>query len=255
MTQRGIEANPAQLKAILDSPTPSSRKGVQQLTVRLAVMGRFISRFTYRLKPFFATLQGANRARWNEECDQVLAAIKHYLEEPPVLANPEADETLFMYLAVSNIVVSVVLFKEGEDGRQRPVFFVSKSLADTETRYNHLEQATLALQTAAKKLRPYFQAHPIVLLTNLPLRSTIHKPDLPGRMARSAIELSEYGILFKPRLAKKGQVLTDFLSEIPQPETCPASSNWWTLNVDGASRKTGVGIGLQLKSPGGNKIE
>ena len=104
-----------------------------------------------------------------------------------------------MYLVVSDVVVSTVLFKEGEDGRQRPVFFVSKSLADTETRYSHLEQASLALWMAAKKLRPYFQAHTIVLLTNLPLRSTIHKPDLSRTMACWAIELSEYGILYKLR--------------------------------------------------------
>ena len=69
VTQRGIEANPAQLKAILDSPAPSSRKGVQQLTGRLASLGRFISRFNDRLKPFFATLRGVNRAGWNEEFD------------------------------------------------------------------------------------------------------------------------------------------------------------------------------------------
>ena len=89
-----------------------------------------------------------------------------------------------MYLAISDVVVSGVLFKEGEDGRQMLVFFVNMSLADAETRYNHLEQAALAFRIAAKKLRPYFQAHPIVLLTNLPLRSTIHKPDLSRRMAR-----------------------------------------------------------------------
>ena len=56
VTQRSIEANPVQLKAILDSPTPNSRKGVQQLTCRLVALGRFISRFTNHLKPFFATL-------------------------------------------------------------------------------------------------------------------------------------------------------------------------------------------------------
>ena len=62
VTQRGIEANPAQLKAILQSSAPSSKKGIQQLTVWLATLGRFISRFTNRLKPFFATLRAANRA-------------------------------------------------------------------------------------------------------------------------------------------------------------------------------------------------
>ena len=63
------------------------------------------------------------------------------------------------------------------------MFFVSKSLADAETKYSHLKQAALALWIAAKKLRPYFKAHPIVVLANLPLRSTIHKPELYGRMA------------------------------------------------------------------------
>ena len=121
-----------------------------------------------------------------------------------MLASPKTGETLFIYLAVSDVAVSAILFKDCEDGSQRLVFFVSKSLVDVETRYNHLEQAALALWMAAKKLRPYFQAHLIVVLTNLPLRSTIHKPDLFGRMTRWAIELSEYGILYKPRLAKKG---------------------------------------------------
>ena len=184
MTQRGIEANPSQLKSILESPTPSSRKEVQQLMGQLAALGRFISRFTHRLKPFFATLRGANRAEWNKECDRAFTQIKQYLAKPPILASPDTSETLFVYLKVSDIAISAALFNENEDGKQRPMFFVSKSLADAETRYSHLEQVALALRIAAKKLLSYFQVHPIVVLTDLPLRSTIHKPDLSRRMAR-----------------------------------------------------------------------
>ena len=162
VTQRGIEANPAQLKAILESSAPSSRKGVQQLTSRLAALGRFISRFTDHLKPFFATLRGGGvtQDEWNEECDHALVAIKHYLAKPPILASPESCETLFIYLAVSDVVVSAVLFKDCEDRSQRLVLFINKSLADVEARYNHLEHATLALRMVANKLRPYFQSHP-----------------------------------------------------------------------------------------------
>ena len=94
-----------------------------------------------------------------------------------------------------------------------------------------------------------------MVLTDLPLRGTIHKPDLSGRMACWAMELSEYGIEYKPRLAKKGQVLADFLTEILQPGTCPDGEGWWTLCVDGASRQSGAGIGLQLTSPIGERIE
>ena len=94
MTRRGIEANPSQLKAILESPAPSSRKEVQQLTGRLAALGRFISRFTDRLKPFFTTLRGANRVGWNEECDLAFIQIKQYLAKPPILSSPDTGETL-----------------------------------------------------------------------------------------------------------------------------------------------------------------
>ena len=150
-----------------------------------------------------ATLKGANQAGWNEECDEALTTIKQYIAEPPVLASPEAGETLFVYLAVSNVLMSAALFKEDENKKQRLVLFVSKSLANVKTRYNHLEQAALALQVATKKLCPYFQAHPIVVLIDLPLRSTIHKLDLSRRMARWAIELNEFDIQYKTRLAKK----------------------------------------------------
>ena len=68
VTQRGIEVNPVQLKAVMDSLKLPTRKGVQQLTGWLVTLGRFISFSTNRLRPFFTTLKGAKRTGWNEEC-------------------------------------------------------------------------------------------------------------------------------------------------------------------------------------------
>ena len=173
-----MTTNPIKLKAIMDSQAPTFGKGIQQLTGRLATLGWFISRFTNRLKPFFITLRGAKRFNWNEECDQAFTAIKQYLTEPPILASPGASDTLYLYLAMLEALISVALFKEDINRKQRPIFFVTKSLSKAETWYTRLEQAALALRVAAKKLCPYFQAHLIVVLTNLPLQSTIHKLDL-----------------------------------------------------------------------------
>ena len=181
--------------------------------------------------------------------------IKQYLTEPPILMSPEAGDTLYLYLEASDIAVSAALFKECGDAKLRHVFFVSKSLIDAGTRYSHLKRAALALWTAAQKLNSYFQAHPVVVLTDLPLRATIHRPDMFKRMAPWAMELSEYDIQYKLRLSKKGQVLADFIAVIPQPDTCPNETGWWTLSVDGASRQTGAGISLQLTSPTGERIE
>ena len=92
-----------------------------------------------RLKPFFATLRGANRAEWNEKCDWAFMEIKQYLIELPILVRLETDDTLYLYLAASDIAISAALFKECGDAKLKPVFFVSKSLTDAETRYSHLE--------------------------------------------------------------------------------------------------------------------
>ena len=75
---------------------------------------------------------------------------------PIILVSPKIGDTLYLYLAASDIAVSATLFKECGDAKLRPVFFVSKSLTDAKTRYSHLERAALTLRTTARKLLPYF---------------------------------------------------------------------------------------------------
>ena len=139
VTQRGIEVNPIQLKAITESQTSTTRKGVQQFTSRLATLGRFIFRFTNRLKSFFTILKGAKQTGWDAECDQALITIKKYLTEPLILASSETGETLYLYIVVYDVSVSAALFKEDEHVQQKTIFFISKSLSEVETRYTHLE--------------------------------------------------------------------------------------------------------------------
>ena len=66
-------------------------------------------------------------------------AVKQYLSEPQILASLEAGDTLYLYLAVSNVLMSVTLLKEYENRKHRPMFFISKSISEAETRYSHLE--------------------------------------------------------------------------------------------------------------------
>ncbi|RVW28611.1 hypothetical protein CK203_100886 [Vitis vinifera] len=163
-----------------------------------------------------------------------------------------------MYLAVSEWAISVVLFRCPSPKEQKPIYYVSRALADVETRYSKMELTALALRSAAQKLRPYFQAHPVIVLTDQPLRNILHKPDLTGRMLQWAIELSEFGIEFQPRLSMKGQVMADFVLEYsrrPSQHHESSKQEWWTLRVDGASRSSGSGVGLLLQSPTGEHLE
>ncbi|KAM1369910.1 hypothetical protein ACFX15_039719 [Malus domestica] len=84
-------------------------------------------------------------------------------------SKPEVGDTLIIYLSVSASVVSSVLIRK--DGNvERPVYYASKALQDAETRYSNIEKLALALFMFARKLRPYFQTHSIIVLTNHPLR-------------------------------------------------------------------------------------
>ena len=81
--------------------------------------------------------------------------LKQYISSPPILSSPLPEEDLFMYLAVSEVVVSAVLFCE-ENKKQRHVFYVSRMLLGVEIHYSALEKMVLALVNAKKKLRHYF---------------------------------------------------------------------------------------------------
>ena len=72
----------------------------------------------------------------------------------------------------------------------------------------------LALRTATKKLRLYFQARTIVVLTNYPIRAIPHKPDTSGLLPKWVVELSEFDIEYRPRSVIKGQILADFIAKM-----------------------------------------
>ncbi|KAK0573106.1 hypothetical protein LWI29_003140 [Acer saccharum] len=134
--------------------------GYLKLTGRVAALNRFISKSSERCLPFFNTLRKNKAFKWNDDCEKALQDLKTYLKSLPLLSKPKDNETLFVYLAVSDTSVSAILVRE-EENNQHPVYYVSKTLLDAETRYSRLEKLALALVVAARKLRPYFQCHSI----------------------------------------------------------------------------------------------
>ncbi|XP_075653899.1 uncharacterized protein LOC142624256 [Castanea sativa] len=128
VSQRGIEANPEKVQAILDMTSPKTVKEVQKLTRRIATLN-------------------------------------------------------------------------------------SQALQGAESRYPRTEKIAFALIVASRKLRPYFEANPIVMMTNQPIKKFMNKPEAVGRMVQWAIELSQFDIEYHPRIAIKAQVLVDLIAE------------------------------------------
>jgi hypothetical protein len=201
VSQRGIEANLDKVGAILEMPSPRTMKQLQQLTGRVAALNRFVSRSSDKCLPFFKVLKKA--FSWTEECEIAFGELKTYLANPPLLSRPVEGEILYLYLAVSQTAVCSALVRE-ESSQQRPVYFISKVLHGAEERYPRIEKLAYALVISARRLRPYFQAHAVLVLTEYPLRKILQKPNLSGRLVNWAIELGQHDIEYHPRTALNG---------------------------------------------------
>ncbi|KAJ9538340.1 hypothetical protein OSB04_031073 [Centaurea solstitialis] len=264
VTQRGIEASPEQIKAIQEIQSPRNVKEVQKLTGRVAALNRFISRSSDKCHLFYNVLRKNQGFNWTEAHEKALQDLKQYMASPPLLTKPIEGESLQLYLAVSNNAVSAVLVRE-DDQQQHPIYYISKSFLNAETRYTSMEKLLLGLVTAAKKLRHYFESHHIIVVTNYPLKTVLRKPELTGRLAKWSIYLSGFDLTYKPRTAIKSQALADFVAEFSPEVEQPShdeinnvmiqDNQLWTLYVDGSSNIRGSGLGIVLKSShGGNMV-
>ncbi|XP_042396591.1 uncharacterized protein LOC121986709 [Zingiber officinale] len=198
--------------------------------------------------PFFKILRRATKFQWDTECHKAFKELKVYLNSLPVLAKPVAREALRVYLSSTEYVVGSALVRS--DGEEQPVYFLSHILKDVESRYTGLEKLVFTLVLAARRLRPYFLAHPIVVITNIPLGRALLNPEASGRLIKWITELSEFDIRYHPRTAIKAQSLADFVTEVPYPE--PKAT--WRVYVDGSSTRQGSGIGVMLISPHGKRM-
>ncbi|GJX05251.1 reverse transcriptase domain-containing protein [Tanacetum coccineum] len=183
---------------------------------------------------------------------------KQHISELPMLVAPRLKEELIMYLSASQGAVGAVLMTE-RDSIQTPVYFVSRALQGPELNYTPMEKLVLALVFAAKRLRRYFQAHPITVITDQTIRQVMSRPEVAGRLQKWSIMLGEHNITYQPQTSVKGQILADFLVEKPEEVSADMSEKEtpqepWTLFMNGSSCIDGSDASLILTSPEGSEF-
>ncbi|GKB61962.1 reverse transcriptase domain-containing protein [Tanacetum coccineum] len=196
VTSEGIRANPKKTKAIADMQSPRTLKEMQSLSGKLAALKRFLSRSAEKSLPFFETLKDITKEnkdeyRWTESTEKAFQEMKQCIVGLPLLTTPGKEETLYVYLAAATEAVSVVLLTERKG--------------------------------------KYFEAHPIKVITDQPLKQILNKAQASGKLGKYSVELGAYNIAYETRSAIKRQ----------------------TLFTDGASNNKGSEAGLVLISPNG----
>ena len=193
VNNRGIEANPNKIKAMLDMPSPSNVKEVQRLTGRIATLSHFVSRVSDKCQPFIQILKKA--FQWDARYEEAFAKLKTYMSSPPRSGKPLRGRAPYSVPGSFKL-----LDQRSPDQRQRPSAVPSLLLKSSPK----MEKLILALVTKARKLRPYFQAHAIEIPIKYPMKQVLHKQETSGRLMKWDIELSEFDIRYKPKTAIKG---------------------------------------------------
>uniref|UniRef100_A0A2N9FW67 Integrase catalytic domain-containing protein n=1 Tax=Fagus sylvatica TaxID=28930 RepID=A0A2N9FW67_FAGSY len=245
---RGIDVDPAKASAIATMKPPTSHKELKSFLGRLSYIRRFIP-----------VSRGLLR-----ESKQVMTKL-------PTVCAPIAGKPLRLYLASNSQAIGALVAQENDDGVEQPVYYVSRGLKDTETRYSVAERACLALVYASQRLRHYFLAHKIQLMTKShPIRSLLQRPVLSGRLAQWLLQLSQYEISTETPTAIKSQAIADLLAQFPGEDGSVISQevpgevggallvgmadSIWTLNFDGSSTSVSSGAGVVLTREDGETI-
>uniref|UniRef100_A0A2N9IHQ7 Integrase catalytic domain-containing protein n=1 Tax=Fagus sylvatica TaxID=28930 RepID=A0A2N9IHQ7_FAGSY len=240
---RGIDVDPAKASAIATMRPPTSHKELKSFLGRLSYIRRFIPGF---------------------------GSSNFHLFTPPKKGSL-LQLPLRLYLASNSQAIGALVAQENGHGVEQPVYYVSRGLKDTETRYSVAERACLALVYASQRLRHYFLAHKIQLMTKShPIRSLLQRPVLSGRLAQWLLQLSQYEISTETPTAIKSQAIADLLAQFPGEDGSVISQevpgevggallvgmadSIWTLNFDGSSTSVSSGAGVVLTREDGETI-
>jgi hypothetical protein len=261
VSQRGIEANPSKIKAIEALEPPTQLRDVQKFVGCLASLSRFVSRLEEKAMPLYQLMKKTDHFIWSQRADDAFNDLKRALSTAPILAASAPREPMLLYIAATPRVISVVIVvKHTEEGKelsvQRPVYYLSEVLTLSKQNYPHYQKVAYGVYMAAKKLKHYFEEHPITVVSTTPLSEIIGCKDASGRVAKWAIELTAHTIQYKPRTTIKSQIIADFFADWGDHQYLPPAldSTHWCMQFNGSKMLGGLGAGVVLTSPKGDKL-
>jgi hypothetical protein len=167
---------------------------------------------------------------------------------------PQQDRLFYIYLSVGDTSIASVVVQLYDD-KERVVFYLSRRMLDTETRYPDMEKLCLCLFFMCTKLHHILlSAEVIIICKSDVIKHMLSAPVLKGRLEKWMFALSEFDIRYQPAKAVKGQALADLIAERVNTNIAALSVRAWAMYFDGSVCGDGCGVGILLVSPQGQRI-
>ena len=145
ISERGIEVDPEKMRAILDMPTPRTKREIKGFLGRLQYISRFIAKPTNICEPIFHLLKKNQPTVLNNDYSCAFEKIKECLLYPLVLVLPIPGRPLLLYLLVSDMALRCMRAQLDDSGKERAIYYLSKRMLEYECRYNMNEHLCSAL--------------------------------------------------------------------------------------------------------------
>lgn len=217
ITREGVSPNEKKIQAILQWPVPKNLKQLRGFLGLIGYYRRFIKNFAKIAKPLTSAMRGAptSNAPINLDKTQIecYESLKKILTSNDILAYPDFTKHFIITTDASNFAIGAVL-SQNDSGKDRPIYFASRTLNKTEENYSASEKEMLAIIWALKVFRNYIYGQKFQILTDhQPLTFTLSPNNTNAKLKRwkSYLEEHDYEILYKPG---KSNVVADALSRI-----------------------------------------
>uniref|UniRef100_A0A2N9J5Q0 Reverse transcriptase n=1 Tax=Fagus sylvatica TaxID=28930 RepID=A0A2N9J5Q0_FAGSY len=240
--QRGIDVDPARASAIATMKPPTTHKELKSFLGKLSYIRRFISGLAAVTSAFAPLLKKGAPFHWSTECQEAFEKVQNIMTKLPTVCAPIFGKPLRLYLASNSQAIGALIAQKDDNGVEQPIYYVSCTLKDAESRYSGAERSCLALIYASQRLRHYFLAH----------------------------KLSQYEIIAETPIAIKSQAIADLLAQFPGEDNSFISDevpeeinevflagladSVWTLRFDGSSTATSAGAGIVLQKGDGEAV-
>ncbi|KAJ8351850.1 hypothetical protein SKAU_G00233260 [Synaphobranchus kaupii] len=233
----GLHPVENKVRAIEEAPAPTTVTELKAYLGLLNYYNKFLPNLATHLAPLHQLLRKDASWTWGREQEKAFQRSKQLLKSAKVLCHYSADRELVLACDASPYGVGALLSHVMEDGSEKPLGFMSRTLTPAEKRYSQLDKEGLAIMFGIKRFHKYLYGRTFTISTDhKPLISLFHeKKPVPQmcspRVQRWAVLLRayEYKIVYKPG---KEHANADALSRLPLPQTAEEDDTDQVLMID-----------------------